>query len=163
MDHLRWYCPVCGAIVHEASFHCADLASELAPVVEGYYANEALRRCSRCRAVDQPPGSPARPAIAPGRRATAAPRVDPATYPREPVRLAAWIDAHREQLQQADRRAVIYGAGCELHLSIVAGPASGADLCAKPHDVWLHQLQGDATVQVRRPRVAAAADVDAGN
>jgi 3-hydroxyanthranilate 3,4-dioxygenase len=56
-DTLRWYCraPDCGAVIHQASFYCTDLGSQLVPVILGYYASEEQRTCPRCGVIDQRP------------------------------------------------------------------------------------------------------------
>ncbi len=58
LDHLRWYCEQCGEIVHDATFHCEDLATQLKPIIEGFYADKARRTCKRCGAVLEPPAPP---------------------------------------------------------------------------------------------------------
>lgn len=58
LDHLRWYCESCGEVLHDASFQLEDLSKQLKPVIEGFYADESLRTCARCRAVMQPPPAP---------------------------------------------------------------------------------------------------------
>jgi len=58
IDHLRWYCESCGEMLHDAMFHCKDLGTQLKPVIEGFFANELLRTCSKCGTVMSPP-SPA--------------------------------------------------------------------------------------------------------
>ena len=54
-DALRWYCESCGDVLHEASFQLTDLGTQLKPIIENFYADEALRTCKKCRAVMQPP------------------------------------------------------------------------------------------------------------
>lgn len=62
IDRMRWYCrreggdgngveEGCGAVVHEASFHCTDLGTQIKAAVEAFRADEALRTCKRCGAV----------------------------------------------------------------------------------------------------------------
>lgn len=51
LDHLRWYCESCGEIVHDESFHCVNLGTQLKPVIEAFAADESLRTCGRCGAV----------------------------------------------------------------------------------------------------------------
>jgi 3-hydroxyanthranilate 3,4-dioxygenase len=51
IDHLRWYCERCAAVLHDAAFHCVDLGTQLKPVIEQFYADEALRTCRQCGAV----------------------------------------------------------------------------------------------------------------
>jgi len=55
LDHLRWYCEGCNQVLHDASFQLEDLGSQLKPVIENFYADEALRTCKHCGAVMQPP------------------------------------------------------------------------------------------------------------
>jgi len=48
VDTLRWYCQSCGEIVHEASFHCTDLGTQIKEAVNAFKADEAARRCKAC-------------------------------------------------------------------------------------------------------------------
>ena len=56
LDHLVWFCEGCGKTLHDASFQLQDLGMQLKPVIEGFYADEALRTCKSCGAVMQVPG-----------------------------------------------------------------------------------------------------------
>lgn len=47
-DHLRWYCEGCGEILHDAKFELKDLGTQLKPIIEDFYADEALRTCDAC-------------------------------------------------------------------------------------------------------------------
>lgn len=55
LDHLRWYCDDCGAVLHDAAFQLVDLGSQLKPIIEEFYATPSLRTCKSCNAVMQPP------------------------------------------------------------------------------------------------------------
>ena len=55
-DQLRWYCPQCGALLHDASFHLVDLGVQLKPLLETFYASKELRTCKACGHVLAPPG-----------------------------------------------------------------------------------------------------------
>ncbi len=55
LDHLRWYCEKCEEIVHDASFHCVDLGSQLKGAIEEYYATESMRTCKKCGHVNSVP------------------------------------------------------------------------------------------------------------
>ena len=55
LDHLRWYCEQCGAVLHDAAFQLEDLASQLKPIIEQFYADESVRTCKSCQTVMQPP------------------------------------------------------------------------------------------------------------
>jgi len=57
LDHLRWYCEGCGEVLHDASFQLEDLGSQLKPIIEDFYADEAKRSCGGCRTVMQPPSA----------------------------------------------------------------------------------------------------------
>lgn len=48
LDHLRWYCDGCGEILHNASFELEDLSTQLKPIIENFYADEAMRTCKAC-------------------------------------------------------------------------------------------------------------------
>lgn len=39
----------------EEAFHCVDLGTQLKPVIEKYYANDALRTCAKCGHVNKIP------------------------------------------------------------------------------------------------------------
>ena len=55
LDHLRWYCENCGEVLHDATFQLEDLATQLKPVIEDFYATESLRTCGSCGTVMEPP------------------------------------------------------------------------------------------------------------
>ena len=55
LDHLRWYCEQCGEVLHDASFQLEDLASQLKPIIEKFYADDSMRTCNSCQAVMDPP------------------------------------------------------------------------------------------------------------
>ena len=55
IDHLTWFCESCGNKLHDATFHCKDLATQLKPVIEAFFADEAKRTCKKCGTVMQPP------------------------------------------------------------------------------------------------------------
>jgi 3-hydroxyanthranilate 3,4-dioxygenase len=50
-DHMRWYCKMCGAVVHDAEFHLVDLGKQLKPIIEQFRTSEKLRTCKECGAV----------------------------------------------------------------------------------------------------------------
>ena len=54
-DHLRWYCPSCGALLHDARFHLVDLGTQLKPIIEHFYASQELRTCKGCGHVFEVP------------------------------------------------------------------------------------------------------------
>ena len=58
-DGLQWYCEQCNAKLHEAFFPLTEIATQLKPVMEAFWANEELRTCKHCGTVMQPPVMPA--------------------------------------------------------------------------------------------------------
>ena len=48
LDRLRWYCQSCHEVVHEASFHCTDLGTQIKTAVNEFKADEAARKCKQC-------------------------------------------------------------------------------------------------------------------
>lgn len=47
-DKLRWYCQNCHEIVHEVSFHCTDLGSQIKSAIRDFAANQEARVCRNC-------------------------------------------------------------------------------------------------------------------
>jgi 3-hydroxyanthranilate 3,4-dioxygenase len=50
-DHLRWFCPNCGAVLHDAEFHLVDLGKQLKPIIEAFQGDRAQRTCKVCHTV----------------------------------------------------------------------------------------------------------------
>ena len=49
VDTLRWYCQNCREVVHEASFHCTDLGSQIKEAVNAFVEDrEGKRKCGKC-------------------------------------------------------------------------------------------------------------------
>jgi 3-hydroxyanthranilate 3,4-dioxygenase len=48
VDRLRWYCQNCNEQVHEASFYCTDLGTQIKAAVNEFKADEAARKCKHC-------------------------------------------------------------------------------------------------------------------
>ncbi|AEO70085.1 1f343092-034b-48ba-abd4-68d9efcf62ea [Thermothielavioides terrestris] len=50
IDRMRWYCQRegCGAVVHEAAFHCTDLGTQIKEAVERFKGDVAARTCKAC-------------------------------------------------------------------------------------------------------------------
>ncbi|HEV3205208.1 MAG TPA: 3-hydroxyanthranilate 3,4-dioxygenase, partial [Gemmataceae bacterium] len=49
--HLRWYCPKCHGIVHDAEFAPADFSTQLKALIEKFNSSEAMRTCKTCKTV----------------------------------------------------------------------------------------------------------------
>lgn len=47
-DRLRWYCQNCAEIVHESSFHCTDLGTQIKQAVNDFKNSDEKRKCQRC-------------------------------------------------------------------------------------------------------------------
>jgi 3-hydroxyanthranilate 3,4-dioxygenase len=47
-DRLRWYCQGCGEVVHEDSFVCTDLGSQIKDAVNKFGEDEKARTCGKC-------------------------------------------------------------------------------------------------------------------
>jgi len=48
IDRLRWYCQNCDELVHEASFHCIDLGTQLKEAIQKFEADTEARTCKNC-------------------------------------------------------------------------------------------------------------------
>ena len=48
VDRMRWYCKKCRNIVHEASFHCSDLGSQIKEAVQAFEKDTDARTCKEC-------------------------------------------------------------------------------------------------------------------
>ena len=48
IDRLRWYCQNCHHQVHETSFHCVDLGTQLKEAVNKFKADKEARTCKNC-------------------------------------------------------------------------------------------------------------------
>ena len=53
IDRLRWYCsnPDCREIVHEKSFHCTDLGTQVKEGVVEFESDVKARTCAKCGTV----------------------------------------------------------------------------------------------------------------
>ena len=56
LDGFQWYCENCGAKLFEAFIELTDITTQLKPVFDDFWADEAKRTCSECGTVMQPPG-----------------------------------------------------------------------------------------------------------
>jgi 3-hydroxyanthranilate 3,4-dioxygenase len=52
IDQMRWYCKNCANIVHEASFHCSDLGSQIKEAVQAFEKDMDARTCKECGTVN---------------------------------------------------------------------------------------------------------------
>jgi 3-hydroxyanthranilate 3,4-dioxygenase len=49
--HLRWFCPRCGAVLHDVAFQPVDLGKQIKAMLGEFNASETLRTCKQCGAV----------------------------------------------------------------------------------------------------------------
>jgi 3-hydroxyanthranilate 3,4-dioxygenase len=56
LDRLAWFCERCQTKLHEVTFACADIETELTAAIQRFNADEALRGCRACGAVLSVPG-----------------------------------------------------------------------------------------------------------
>lgn len=54
-DGFLWYCENCRNKLYEEYLHVSDIVKQLPPVMDGFYASEQKRTCSKCHAVMSPP------------------------------------------------------------------------------------------------------------
>jgi 3-hydroxyanthranilate 3,4-dioxygenase len=57
-DHFVWYCDSCNELLHDVEFYLTDLATEIKPRFEEFYASEDLRTCDKCGTVKDVPQAP---------------------------------------------------------------------------------------------------------
>jgi len=48
LDGLMWYCAQCNEKLYEEYFHLTDIETQLPPVFDRYFSDEAHRRCDSC-------------------------------------------------------------------------------------------------------------------
>ena len=48
VDRLRWYCQTCRNRVHEKSFVCTDLGTQIKEAVQSFEADLDARTCKKC-------------------------------------------------------------------------------------------------------------------
>ncbi|NAS25647.1 3-hydroxyanthranilate 3,4-dioxygenase [Herbidospora sp. NEAU-GS84] len=51
LERFQWYCPDCGNRVHEVELQVRDIVTDLPPVFQAFYADEAARTCAECGAL----------------------------------------------------------------------------------------------------------------
>jgi 3-hydroxyanthranilate 3,4-dioxygenase len=57
-ESVTWYCEQCGNMLYQHSGVITDLGTQLKPVMDGFWADLALRTCSNCGTVMPPPAAP---------------------------------------------------------------------------------------------------------
>jgi len=57
LDRLAWFCERCQAKLHEVSFSCQNIETELRAAIERFNESDSLRTCKSCGAVLPVPAS----------------------------------------------------------------------------------------------------------
>lgn len=55
-DGFQWYCERCDHLLYEEFLELTDIETQLAPVFDRFFANDAHRTCRQCGTVMQRPG-----------------------------------------------------------------------------------------------------------
>ncbi|MBM3275408.1 MAG: 3-hydroxyanthranilate 3,4-dioxygenase [Candidatus Sericytochromatia bacterium] len=55
-DAFQWYCESCGKLLHEVTLVVTDITTQLKPLFEAFWADEAARTCGACGAILSKPG-----------------------------------------------------------------------------------------------------------
>ena len=55
IDQLLWFCEGCETKLHREAFHLKNIAEDLIPAIENYYARSEKHRCPNCGQVDKVP------------------------------------------------------------------------------------------------------------
>jgi 3-hydroxyanthranilate 3,4-dioxygenase len=58
LDGFVWYCDGCQKLLHRAELVLTDITTQLKPIFDGFWADEAKRTCEACGHVLQPPEAP---------------------------------------------------------------------------------------------------------
>lgn len=48
LDQMQWYCDRCSRLVHKEQFHCQELDSQLASIIDKVLSDPNLHRCHQC-------------------------------------------------------------------------------------------------------------------
>lgn len=51
LEKFQWYCPQCGALLHEFELQVRDIVADLPPAFEKFYQDPTVRTCARCGAL----------------------------------------------------------------------------------------------------------------
>jgi len=54
-DGFQWYCENCGEKLYDEYFKLENIVTQLPPIMERFFQNEAHRTCKNCGAVMEPP------------------------------------------------------------------------------------------------------------
>ncbi len=48
IDQVVWFCDNCSSELHRETMHVTDLAGQLKPLIENFYASDEQRTCREC-------------------------------------------------------------------------------------------------------------------
>ncbi len=48
LERFQWYCPGCGALLHDVELQVRDIVADLPPVFQAFYDDTAARTCAGC-------------------------------------------------------------------------------------------------------------------
>lgn len=139
LDGLRYYVGDTVDVLFEKWFHCKDLGTQLAPIIQEFLRSEQHRtgKPNPDQLLEEPPFPLSTRSV------------------MEPMSLKAWLDAHHEELQ-AGTSLSLFGDTYETQV-IAHGQGSSKGL-GQDVDVWLWQLEGSSVVMVGGQPVSLAPD-----
>ncbi|KAM5292939.1 3-hydroxyanthranilate 3,4-dioxygenase [Ctenodactylus gundi] len=139
LDGLRYYVGDTTDVLFEKWFHCTDLGTQLAPIIQEFFRSEQYRtgRPIPDQLLKQPPFPLSTRSV------------------MEPLSLKAWLDGHRRELQ-AGASLSLFGDTYETQVT-AHGQGSGRDP-GRDVDVWLWQLEGSSVVTMGGQRLDLAPD-----
>lgn len=157
IDGLRWYTrDGSNRILYQEFFHCTDLGVQLKPVIERFFASD----CYKSGAPDKSWESEPAPT-----------EVDTTTVVHAPFALSEWIA--RVAKPSPSGSTVLFGEGAvdpalrpfEYKVEVITAPQPSWEAdwrSAAPGELFLYQLEGSATVEMRRSADGAVSTTSLG-
>ncbi|XP_005390978.1 PREDICTED: 3-hydroxyanthranilate 3,4-dioxygenase isoform X1 [Chinchilla lanigera] len=139
LDGLRYYVGDTVDILYEKWFHCKDLGTQLAPIIQEFFRSEQYRTGKP--SPDQLPKEPPFPLST--------------RSVMEPMSLEAWLDGHRRELQEGTSLSLF---GDTYETQVIAHGRGSSKGPGEAVDVWLWQLEGSSVVTMRGQHVGLAPD-----
>ncbi|XP_013373047.1 PREDICTED: 3-hydroxyanthranilate 3,4-dioxygenase isoform X2 [Chinchilla lanigera] len=135
----RYYVGDTVDILYEKWFHCKDLGTQLAPIIQEFFRSEQYRTGKP--SPDQLPKEPPFPLST--------------RSVMEPMSLEAWLDGHRRELQEGTSLSLF---GDTYETQVIAHGRGSSKGPGEAVDVWLWQLEGSSVVTMRGQHVGLAPD-----
>ncbi|XP_003473101.1 3-hydroxyanthranilate 3,4-dioxygenase [Cavia porcellus] len=139
LDGLRYYVGDTVDVLYEKWFHCKDLGTQLAPIIQEFFRSEQYRT-----------GKPI-----PDQLLKKPPFPLNTRSVMEPMSLKAWLDGHRKELQ-AGTSLNLFGDTYETQ--VVAHGRGSSKGPGEDVDVWLWQLEGSSVVMMGGQHLSLAPD-----